>query len=88
MSQYNNCVAQSVTVDLYCRLNVPFETENKLEKIKFKDMSHANRHRFHDMLEDTDWNRELHGITNTNDQVSKLQTVISNYYNLCFPMKV
>ena len=73
---------------VYCRLNIPFENKNKLEKIKFRDMSLANRQRFHNMLEDTDWNRELHGILNTNDQVSKLQTVIGNYYNLCFPIKV
>ena len=73
---------------VYCRLNIPFEKENKLKKIKFRDMSHLNRQKFHDMLEDTDWNRELQGISSTNDQVSKLQTIISNYYNQCFPVKV
>ena len=39
------------------------------------------------MLNDTDWNRELRGILNTNDQVSKLLDIISDYYNRCFPIK-
>ena len=73
---------------VYCRLNIQFETENKLKKVKFRDMSLANKQKFHDMLNNTDWDRELRGILNTNDQVSKLLGIISDYYNQCFPIKI
>ena len=50
-------------------------------------MSLVNKQRFHDLLNNTDWDGELRGILNTNDQVSKLLDIISDYYNRCFPIK-
>ena len=72
---------------VYCRLNIQFEAEHKQKKIKFRDMSLTNKQRFYDMLSNTDWDRELWEILSTNDQVTKLLAIISDYYNQCFPMK-
>ena len=71
-------------------MNIHFEAKHThtKEKIKFRDMSLTNKQRFHDMLNNTDCVRELQGILSTNDQVSILLAIISNYCNHCFPIKI
>ena len=71
---------------VFCRINTPIKSIDKLIKIKFRDMSPTNKIKFNEMVQNTNWNFLLHGLNNVNIMVIKLLDTLDNYYNICFPL--
>ena len=72
---------------IFCRINTPLKNVNKPIKIKFRDMSPANKIKFNLMVQNTNWISVLNGLNNANDMVTKLIEILDKYYNVCFPFK-
>ena len=72
---------------VYCRINTPLAIGNYQIRVKFRDMSDANKIKFKNKLVNFNWNELLHGLTDTNAQVIKFLEVIEHHYNECFPIK-
>ena len=72
---------------VFCRINTPVENKDKLVKIKFRDMSLANKLRFNEMVQSTDWNLVLYDHRNSNIMVVQLLNTLDKLYNTCFPFK-
>ena len=57
-------------------------------KVRFRDMSIANKQRFNELLGCANWAVLLSGITGTNEMVLKLLDIIDKYFDMCFPIKI
>ena len=66
---------------VYCRINTPLAIGNDQIRVKFRDMSDANKIKFKNKLVNFNWNELLHGLTDTNAQVIKFLEVIEHHYN-------
>ena len=73
---------------VFCRIGIPVENKKKLVKVRFRDMSIANKQKFNEMLASANWAVLLNGITGTNELVLKLLGMIDKYYDMCFPIKI
>ena len=71
---------------VFCRIGIPVENSNELVEVKFRNLSIANKQKYNNMLNNTNWNLLLNGITDTNELVAKLTSVIDKYYDMCFPV--
>ena len=72
---------------VFCRINTPVENKDKLIKVKFRDMSIANKLKFNELVRNTDWNLMLYGLRDSNKMVVKLINKLDEFYNICFPFK-
>ena len=72
---------------IFCRIDVPFKKENQPIRLQFRDMSHRNKIKFHDMIMETNWIEILQDLPDSNSQIAKLIEILEKYYNSCFPLK-
>ena len=70
---------------VFCRIATPFENGNDLIEVKFRDLSAANKQKYSDLLNNTNWTALLSDTTDTNELVVKLTSKTDEYYDLCFP---